>query len=302
MDLKPKMIIAGGTGFFGHHLVEFFKNRYNITVFTRTATHSKNGVNYQYWDATTKGDWIGILEGAEVLINLTGKSINCRFTEENKKQLLSSRVNSTKVLAEVIALLNNPPKIWINASAGAMYKTGSVSNTEQDKAFNDDFLAKMSLAWEEAFFEQNLPETTRVAMRISLILGSDGGVFPVWKKITSMLLGGKAGKGDQMISWIHIDDAIKAVEFMMEHKMEGVVNFSTHHPIANKNLMKELRKQINVPFGLPAPEFGIKVGSYFLQTEPSLLLNSVNFIPERLIKEGFKFKFPSINKAFEDLV
>ncbi|MCB0408841.1 MAG: TIGR01777 family oxidoreductase, partial [Flavobacteriales bacterium] len=243
MNSLPKMIIAGGSGFFGNHLVEYFKKTYRVVVLTRSESKLKEGVQYINWDAKTIGEWVDELNGATVLINLTGKSINCRFTEENKKELLSSRTDSTKVLAEAIYKLEKPPKIWMNASAGAMYQTADVPNTEEDEVFKDDFLAQMAIEWEKAFFENELPKTKRVAMRISLILGKDGGVFPVWKKITKLFLGGKVGDGKQMISWIHIDDAVEAVKFIIKKEIEGIVNFSTNQPISNKDLMKELRKQ-----------------------------------------------------------
>lgn len=302
MESKGKMIIAGGSGFFGNHLVEYFKSNYQVIVLTRGKSYAEGSVKFEHWDAETKGDWVNALNGAEVLINLTGKSINCRFTAENKKTLLSSRINSTNVLAEAIESLENPPKIWFNASAGAMYKVKSEPNTEEEKEYNDGFLSEMALAWEKAFFAKDLPHTKRVAMRISLILGDDGGVFPVWKKITSLFMGGKAGNGKQKIAWIHVDDALRAVNFIIKNNLEGVFNFSTNQPVSNKELMRILRSQMNIPFGLPAPEFGIKLGSIFLQTEPSLLLDSVNFIPEKLNENGFHFKYDQLSLAINNLI
>lgn len=301
MNLKPKMVIAGGSGFFGNHLVAYFKNTYQITVLTRGKTQQKEGVNYQHWNAETKSDWVSVIGDAEVLINLTGKSINCRFTDANKKELLSSRIDSTKVLAEAIESVQNPPKIWLNASAGAMYKTKEIPSTEEDINFGNDFLAQMSLAWEKAFFEKELSKTKRAAMRISLILGKDGGVFPVWKKITSLFLGGKAGCGKQIVSWIHVDDAIRAVEFIIKKELEGAINFSTNQPISNNELMKTLRGVLGISLGIPAPAFGIKLFSRFIGTEPSLLLDSVNFVPKKLLDRGFHFQFTTINEALEDL-
>jgi uncharacterized protein (TIGR01777 family) len=302
MMTKPKIVIAGGSGFFGNHLVEYFKNTYQVIVLTRGKSFSENSVKYEHWNAETKGDWVEVLNGAQVLINLTGKSINCRFTAENKKNLLSSRINATNVLAAAIESIENPPKIWFNASAGAMYKVKDKPNTEEEKEYDDSFLAKMALAWEKAFFEKNLPQTKRVAMRISLILGTDGGVFPVWKKITNLLMGGKAGNGRQKVAWIHVEDAISAVDFIIKNNLEGVFNFSTNQPLSNKELMKTLRSQMNIPFGLPAPEFSIRLGSMFLQTEPSLLLDSVNFIPKKLNEKGFQFKYNQISLALNNLI
>lgn len=296
------MVIAGGSGFFGNHLIDYFKKTYQVIVLTRGLTGFKDDVKYVNWDAKTIEDWTDKLNEAEVLINLTGKSINCRFTDENKKELLSSRIDSTNVLAKAIQKLEHPPKMWLNASAGAMYRVENVPNTEEDKDYKDDFLAQMAIEWEKTFFEKELPKTKRVSMRISLILGKDGGVFPVWKKITKLFLGGKVGDGKQMISWIQIEDAVKAVQFIIENEMEGIVNFSTNHPVSNKDLMKALRKEMNIPFGFPAPELGVKLGGIFLNTEPSLLLDSVNFIPKKLLDNNFTFNYPTITEAFKKLL
>lgn len=298
---KSKIVIAGGSGFFGTYLVNYYKQTKNVIVLTRGVSEIKEGVEYVSWDGKSVGEWIECLSEAEALINLSGKSINCRFTDENKKVLITSRTASTKVLAEAISSLENPPKIWLNASAGAMYKPQAQPNTENETEFSTGFLSKMALAWEEAFYKEELPKTKRAAIRISLILGKDGGVFPVLKKITSLYLGGAAGSGKQMMSWIHIEDAARAIDFIIEKNIEGPINFSSNNPVSNKVFMKSLREVLGVPIGLPAPVFGIKFFSRFIGTEPSLLLDSVNFIPKKLIKSGFKFKFTDINNALEDL-
>ncbi|MCB9363149.1 MAG: TIGR01777 family protein [Flavobacteriales bacterium] len=298
---KPKIVIAGGSGFFGAYLVNYYKQTKNVIVLTRGASEIKEGVEYVSWDGKSVSGWKECLNEAEALINLSGKSINCRFTDENKKLLIASRTVSTKVLAEAISSLENPPKIWLNASAGAMYQPQTQPNTENETEFSIGFLSKMALTWEEAFYKEELPKTKRAAIRISLILGKDGGVFPVLKKITSLYLGGSAGSGKQMMSWIHIEDAARAIDFIIEKNIEGPVNFSSNSPVSNKVFMKSLRKVLGVSLGIPAPAFGIKFFSRFIGAEPSLLLDSVNFIPEKLIEEGFKFKFTDINNALEDL-
>jgi len=174
-------------------------------------------------------------------------------------------------------------------------------NTENEIVFSNRFLSKMALAWEEAFYKDELPKTRRASMRISLILGKDGGVFPVLRRITSLYMGGAAGSGKQMMSWIHIEDATKAIEFIIENNIEGPVNFSSNNPVSNKTFMKTLRGVLGISLGIPAPAFGIKFFSRFIGTEPSLLLDSVNFIPEKLNENGFKFKFTDIDEALRDL-
>ena len=299
--IKPKIVIAGGSGFFGAYLVNYYKQTKNVIVLTRGNSEIVNGVEFVNWNGASMGNWVEKLNEAEALINLSGKSINCRFTKSNKELLLSSRVNSTAVLSKAILSVENPPKIWLNASSGAMYKVKDTPNAENDRAFKDDFLAKMALSWENEFFKSELSQTKRASIRISLILGKNGGVLPVLKKITSFCLGGAAGSGNQIMSWIHVEDAARAIDFIIENNIDGPINFSSNNPVSNKIFMKSLREVLNVPIGIPAPAFGIKLSSLFLGTESSLLLDSVNFIPKKLTEKGFKFKFTDVKNAFEDL-
>lgn len=299
--MKEKIIIAGGSGFFGSYLCNYFSEKHDVIVLTRGKSYEKNGISYQHWDGKTIGDWNESLDGSKAIINLSGKSINCRFTDENKKALINSRVDSTRILAQAIKNLDKPPKFWLNASAGAMYVAGEKPNTEKDKSFSDSFLSKMALAWEEAFYKDELPKTKRASLRISLILGREGGVFPVWKKLTKYLLGGTVGSGKQMVSWMHIEDAAKAIDFIMANELEGVFNFSTNQPVSNKVLMKSFQKTFNIPFGFWAPAFMIKLFSPLIGVDSSLVLNGVNFVPDRLLKAGYQFKYEDINKALEDL-
>jgi len=302
VSLKSKIVIAGGSGFFGKHLIKYYKTSKQVVVLTRGKSEFKNEVEYVNWDGKTLGDWKDVVNNAEVLINLSGKSINCRFTDVNKKRLLSSRIDSTKILEEAISEVNIPPKIWLNASSGAMYEGGSEPSVEADFTLDNSFLSKMSLAWENVFFEMDLPKTRRVALRISLLLGSDDGVLPLLKKITKLGMGGRAGSGNQNISWIHIDDAVKAVDFIIKNGgIKECVNFSTTGVISNTNFMRKLRENLNIPFGFPAPGFAIRISTFFLRKEPSLILNSVNFIPQKLLENGFQFKFTNIDEALNDL-
>lgn len=302
MDVKPTIVIAGGSGFFGNYLTNYFKKKYSIIVLTRKPSFVKNEVQYINWDGKTYGDWLKSIEGAEVLINLSGKSINCKFTEENKKKLLSSRIDSTRILIEGLTQLKNPPKLFLNASAGSMYKLLDRPNVETDERFTKGFLSEMALKWEEEFFKGELTKTRRATLRISLILGKDGGIYEVLNKLAKFCLGGKVGSGKQIMSWVHIEDAANAVEFIINNEnLSGPINFSTEYPETNASFMRKLRKSINSPVGIPAPAFGIKFMSNFIDIEPSLVLDSVNFIPKNLIINGFAFKFNMLEKALEDL-
>jgi hypothetical protein len=300
--MKKRIVIAGGSGFIGKAISNhYLANGYEVVVLTRGETKLKDNINFQHWDGKSLGKWLDSLSGAEALINLSGKSINCRFTEENKKALINSRVSTTTIILEAIKSLENPPELWVNASAGAMYQVGEKPNVEDETKFSNSFLSKMALAWEDAFYKDNLPKTRRASIRISLILGKGGGVYPVFKKITSLYLGGAAGSGKQYISWMHIEDAVRAIDFIITSNIEGPVNFSTNNPKSNKVFMKTLRRVLGVSFGIPAPAFGIRFFSRFIGVEPTLLLDSVNFIPQKLNDNGFKFNYDQLNIALEDL-
>ncbi|MCO6499491.1 MAG: TIGR01777 family oxidoreductase [Vicingus serpentipes] len=301
--MKEKIVIAGGSGFFGNELANFFKKNFQVIILTRSASASKNGIQFQNWSKDNIKEWSPSLNNAKALINLSGKSINCRFTKKNKAALLHSRIATTELLSSAIKQVSIPPKLWINASAGALYIPKIQPNDESDTTFNNtSFLGKMALAWEKAFYEKELPQTRKVTLRISLILGKNGGVFPVLKQITKLGLGGQVGSGKQTISWIHIYDATQAVKFIIENEsIENAVNLSTNYPCSNANFMKALRKSLRIRIGLPAPTFGVKIASFFLRKEPSLLLNSVNFIPKKLTEAGFTFKYNNIESALTQL-
>jgi uncharacterized protein (TIGR01777 family) len=302
MEKKPVMVIAGGTGFFGDYLIDFFRKKYTFVVLTRGVQRSNQEVAFINWDGKSQGSWVDALEGAEVLINLSGKAINCKFTEENKKKLMSSRIDSTKALVVAVGRLKNPPKVFLNASAGAMYELLDRPNEETDVIFKKDFLSEMALDWEGEFFRSELPQTRRATLRISLILGRNGGVYAVLRKITKLFLGGFVGSGKQMMSWIHIEDAARAVEFVISNdRIKGPINFSTMKPESNNHFMRKLRASLAVYFGFPAPAFGLKIMSNIIDIEPSLVLNSVNFIPNKLLGNGFKFKFEKLEDALKDL-
>ena len=302
MIKKPTIVIAGGTGFFGNYLINFFKKDYSIIVLTRKKSYLENEVKYVNWDGERQGGWLTCIDGAEVLINLSGKSINCKFTKENRGKLLSSRINSTKALVTGISSLKNPPKVFLNASSGSMYQLQDRPNTESDVDFKNNFLSDMALKWEEEFFKNELPNTRRVALRISLILGKSGGIYEVLQQLTKLYLGGFVGSGKQMMSWIHFKDAVNAIEFIISHDdLNGSINFSTINTESNTNFMRKLRVSLNVRFGFPAPKIGLKLMSSIIDIEPSLVLNSVNFIPRKLLDNGFKFQYEKLEDAFKDL-
>jgi uncharacterized protein len=295
-----KIIIAGGSGFLGKALENYFIERnHEVLILTRNSER-KNEIQ---WDAKTVGTWVNSLEGAEVLINLTGKSVDCRYNDANKAEILRSRIDSTNVLQEAIDLCKNPPKIWLNSSSASTYiHAETILMTESDGIIGDDFSMNVCKAWEKSFFAKTNPNTRKVALRTSIVLGKDGGAFPKLKTIVCLGFGGQQGRGNQKVSWIHIEDFCRAIHFIIQNEnIEGAINITSTKPIDNQDFMNILRKEMHIPFGIPSPKFLLELGSIFLQTETELLLKSRNVYPQRLMDLGFEFKFGTVERAVKDL-
>ncbi len=296
-----KIIIAGGTGFLGNSLKKFFEAKgYSVFILTR-----QPGQEHEiYWDARTLGDWKDCLEGADVLINLTGKSVDCRYTEQNKQEIYTSRIDSTRILQEAVEHCVHPPKIWLNASSATIYDHSEQHlNTEANGIIGDDFSMNICKSWEAEFFRAENPETRKVALRTSIVMGNSGGAFPKLKAVTKLFLGGKQGSGRQKVSWIHIGDFCRAVAWIIDHEeISGVINITAPKPLTNAEMMNNLRKRMKIPFGLNAAVWQLKIASFFLRTETELLLKSRNVYPEKLLHSGFSFAYPDLEAALEDLI
>ncbi|WP_276967709.1 TIGR01777 family oxidoreductase [Chryseobacterium sp.] len=296
-----KIIIAGGTGFLGENLEKHFTEKGNqVYILTRNPQH-KNEI---HWDAQTIGEWKNYLEKADVLINLTGKSVDCRYNEKNKNEIYSSRIESTRILQKAIDQCSDKPKIWLNASSATIYVHSEKHiNTEENGIIGDDFSMNICKSWETEFFKVENEEIRKVALRTSIVLGKNGGAFPKLKMITKLGLGGKQGRGTQMVSWIHIEDFCKAVDWIIRHEtLSGTVNITAPAPLSNQNMMRKLRNKMKMPFGLNAPVWQLEIASLFMKTETELLLKSRNVYPEKLIKSGFKFLYPEFDEAILNLL
>ncbi|MBP2616730.1 TIGR01777 family oxidoreductase [Chryseobacterium jejuense] len=295
-----KIIIAAGTGFLGQNLEKYFTEKGDQVYILTRKPQRKNEI---YWDAKTIGEWKKVLEQSDVLINLTGKSVDCRYNEKNKAEIYGSRMNSTKILQEAVNTCSIPPKIWLNASSATIYVHSEKHlNTEENGVIGDDFSMNICKSWEAEFFKIHNEGIRKVALRTSIVIGNNGGAFPKLKMITKLGLGGKQGRGSQMVSWIHIDDFCNAVDWIIQNKsMEGVINITAPVPLSNEGMMKKLRKQLKAPFGLDAPVWQLEIASIFLDTETELLLKSRNVYPEKLMKSGFHFSYPTFDEAILNL-
>ena len=300
-----KLILAGGTGFLGQAIVNrFSKKGTAIIVFSRGENRIENNVKYVHWDGKTPGEWTKELEGADVLINLTGKSVDCRYNEKNKAEIISSRVDATKILGEVINKTNNPPKVWLNSASATIYRNAEDRAMDEfDGEIGKGFSVEVCQIWEKTFNEISNPKTRKIAMRISMVMGKGGGVLPVMSKLVKAGLGGKMGNGKQFISWIHEEDFLNAMEHLINNEQaSGAYNFAAPQPITNKEFMSLMRKQLNVKIGLPASKWMLEIGAFFIKTETELILKSRRVVSKRLANEGFVFKYPSVEAAFKNLI
>ena len=299
-----KLIIAAGTGFLGKVLVEHFKEKFDeIVILTRGKSKILDTIKYVNWDAKTFSGWENELENASVLINLAGKSVDCRYTDANKKEIYDSRIDSTKILNQSVLNCKNPPKHWLNSSTSTIYRFSLDKQMDEvNGEIGDDFSMNIAKSWERTFFETQTPKTLKTAVRTSIVLGKNGGAFIPLKMLTKFGFGGKQGKGNQFISWIHEKDFARAIEFISEKKMSGIVNVVSPKPIANYEFMKKLRKSIGVSFGISTSKFLLKIGSFIIRTEPELVLKSRNVIPKRLQENGFHYEYDTLEKAFENLL
>jgi len=290
-----KVVIAGGTGFLGSYLAKRFpKSDYEVLIVSRSQEH----VSWKHEELTRA------LEGAELVINLAGKNINCRHTEANRKLILESRVNTTLQIGNAAMACKKPPKLWINASATGVYRHSvNTAMTEESGEEGTDFLSDVVREWEKTFFEFNLPETRQVVLRTSVVLNSSGGALKPLVILTRLGLGGKQAGGRQKISWIHIEDYFRILTFLLRiTDVNGVVNCTSPSPVSNREFMYKLRKELNMPFGIPAPEFAVKLGAALIQTEPELLIGSSFVLPKRLLDAGFNFSFPTLDLALSNLL
>ncbi|WP_203248926.1 TIGR01777 family oxidoreductase [Sporosarcina beigongshangi] len=294
--MKKKIVIAGGTGFIGQYFEEKFTDLgYEAIIISRQPRHLS-------W--TDRTSIVDALEGAEMLINLAGKSVNCRYNEKNKKEILDSRTETTHILGQALVACKNPPSLWINSSTATIYRHAEDRPmSEVSGEIGTGFSVDVAKAWEEALFTFDLPQTRTVALRMAIVLGEDGGVMEPYRNLVRFGLGGVQGSGKQMFSWIHVEDVFRIILFLQENKqLNGVFNCSAPQPISNREFMAQLRKSMDRRIGLPSPKWMLEMGAVFMRTETELILKSRWVVPERLEKHGFKFTFSTIEEALRDIV
>ncbi len=306
-----KIILAGGSGFLGGELAKHFSALgWQVVILTRSPKSRTDGVREVAWDTKSLGDWAQELEGTTAVVNLTGRSVDCRYTAKNRRDIMESRVNSTRVVGEAIAQCKTPPRVWLNSSTATVYthtfgKPHDESSQDMDSAVDakDAFSVEVAQAWERTLDEAETPKTRKVALRTSMVLGlGRNSVFPVLRRLTKLGLGGRQGSGNQFVSWIHVEDFCRAIEWIIAHDdLAGPVNQCAPNPLPNREMMKIFRDLCGMPIGLPATEWMLEIGAFFLRTETELIFKSRRVVPGRLLGSGFKFKFEHFKSAIENL-
>lgn len=309
--MKTKIILAGGSGFLGGVLADYFTAKgVGVVILTRNPKARTDAVREVRWDGESLGGWVQELEGARALINLAGVSVNCRYHALNRKRLLDSRLNSTRVLGEALARCTTPPPVWLNSSTATIYKhtfgpawdeAGEIGGCPEAK---DVFSVHIATEWERVFTEAQTPHTRKVTLRSAMVLGhGKNSVLPNLLRLARLGLGGSLAGGRQFVSWIHEGDFCRALEWIIEHdNLSGPVNVTAPNPVTNEEFMATLRKVSRATVGLPATRWMLEIGAFVMRTETELIIKSRRVVPDKLLADGFVFKHAQLLPTIEHLV
>jgi len=321
-----RIIIPGGEGHLGRLVARRFSSQgHLVTTLTRSPRHPSvaaagqtsqklNAWETAVWDGKSLGSWVGLLEHADIVINFAGRSVDCRYTARNRAAILQSRVESTTVLSKAIESVRFPPRLWLNSSTGTIYRhsfdramdetTGELGGNESNVPETWRFSIDVARQWERSFFASNTPRTRKITLRSAMVMSVEpGGVFEVLLRMVRSRLGGAWGSGQQYMSWIHEEDFLRAVEFLIGREgITGVVNLAAPGLLPNEQFLSQLRNAWGTNIGLPAKAWMLEIGAFFLRTETELLLKSRRVVPGVLQSHGFEFLFPQWSEAAKDLV
>jgi uncharacterized protein len=307
-----KIVIPGGSGQIGAILArEFHGEGHEVVVLSRRPR--ARPWRLVHWDGASLGEWAREIDGSDVVINLAGRSVDCRYNATNRAEILASRVDATRVVGAAIAAARRPPGIWLQASTATIYahrydapndeRSGVLGGAEPDVPASWRFSIDVAQAWERTFTEAVTPATRKVALRSAMTMSPEpGGVFDTLEKLVRCGLGGAAGDGRQFVSWIHYVDFVRATRWLIGHEdVDGVVNVASPHPLPNRLFMQALRQASGARVGLPASKWMLECGALVLRTETELILKSRRVVPGRLLAGGFTFDYPDWSEAARDI-
>jgi len=299
-----RIVIAGGSGFLGCTLAaHWIRNGVELINLTRRPRAGPHGMRDMRWDGKTLGDWAAQLDGADAVVNLTGRSVDCRHNARNRELILNSRVQSVHAIGAAIRRCKRPPPVWIQAASLAIYGNSGDRVCDESAPHADDFSAQVCKQWEQACADEYTPTTRQVMLRIGIVLGRDGGALPKLAGLARRGMGGTTGNGRQWVSWLHIDDWIRMVDWALQTPAaQGAYNATCPSPVRNRDFMRELRRALGVWFGPPAPSLLVRVGSFLMGTEASLALTGRRCMPERLLRAGFEFERTDLRDALASLL
>ena len=313
---NKKIILAGGSGFMGQEMTKYFGKENKIIILTRQVNEKTNrndydslsandlqNVSYIKWDGKTADEWVNEMNEADLVINLAGKSVNCRYNDKNKNEIFDSRTDAVKAIGEAITKCYRPPYLWINASSATIYR--HAMDRPQDEytgEFHNDFSIQVCKLWEKTFYDQQTPQTRKVALRMAITLGPGGILIPYFN-LLKFGLGGKQASGKQMYSWVHIEDTCRMIEWIYDHKeINGTYNACSPNPVTNEEFMRIFRKVTGHIIGLPAYKWMLQIGAPLRGTELELVLKSRWVLPTRIRETGFQFKHPLLEEALSDII
>jgi uncharacterized protein (TIGR01777 family) len=308
-----RIVLPGGTGQVGPlHARAFHADGHDVVDVSRRPTRAAWRV--AAWDPRMVGPWVSELDGADVVVGLAGRNVNCRYTPENRRAIFDSRVETTRVLGQAIARCTRPPAVWLQASTATIYShrfdapnddiNGVIGGREVDAPASWRFSIEVATAWERAATDNVTSATRLVLMRSAMVMSPDrGGIFAMLRRLARLGLGGSVAGGGQYVSWVHDRDFVRSLYWLMEHpELSGVVNIASPHPLPWRDFMRALRRAVYMPIGLPATRAMLELGTWALRTESELVLKSRRVVPRRLLESGFVFEYPEWPAAVKELV
>jgi len=296
-----KIVIPGGSGHVGTILARaFFNDGHEVIVLSRN--HKAVPWKTVHWDGQSLGPWVEELRGADAVINLAGRSVNCRYNRRNRSEIMESRVKSTKVIGEAIRRIEPSPRVWLQMSTATIYahrydapndeQSGIIGGHEPNAPDSWRFSTDVAMAWERTADDAHTPDTRKVKLRSAMVMSPEpGGVFDTLLMLVRHGLGGQAGNGRQFVSWIHEQDFMQAIYWLIGNDVHGAVNIASPNPLPNRDFMRALRSVWGVPLGLPASRSMLELAAAFMRTETELVLKSRRVVPGVLLKRGFDFRF-----------